>query len=503
MKLIVGKNDLATTHPELAREADGWDPKSVSSGSEKKFQWVCDTGHIWKSSVNSRALGSNCPFCTNNQVLKGYNDLATTHPEIAKEAHGWDPATFIAGTGKKLEWKCNKGHLFSTTGSHRTRGQGCPYCSNKKVLKGFNDLETINPEIAKEAHGWDPATVTVGSGKNRSWKCKIGHVWKTSINARNRGTGCPYCTNTKVLKNFNDLKTINPELAKEAHGWDPAKVVAGTNKKLEWKCSFGHIWEAAPSTRLKGFGCSVCANQKVLSGFNDLKTSNPEIAKEAHGWDPTKVIAGTNKKLEWKCSFGHIWEVAPNIRVSQNQNCPYCSNHQVLKGFNDLATTHPELAKEAHGWDPTKVIAGTNKKLEWKCSFGHIWRTTGGHRTGGKGCPSCAQSGFDPNNDAYLYFLIQPIWEVYQIGITNEPKDRLKKHKRNDFELLELRGPMDGHTAQELERAILGFLKAKKANLSPEHIAGKFDGYTESWTMDSYKVNNLKELIDKASEAGF
>jgi len=29
------------------------------------------------------------------------------------------------------------------------------------------------------------------------------------------------------------------------------------------------------------------------------------------------------------------------------------------------------------------------------------------------------------------------------------------------------------------------------------------DGYTESWTIDSYKVNNLKELIDQASEAGF
>jgi hypothetical protein len=34
-------------------------------------------------------------------------------------------------------------------------------------------------------------------------------------------------------------------------------------------------------------------------------------------------------------------------------------------------------------------------------------------------------------------------------------------------------------------------------------VVGKFDGYTESWTIDSYKVNNLKELIDKASEAGF
>jgi hypothetical protein len=98
---------------------------------------------------------------------------------------------------------------------------------------------------------------------------------------------------------------------------------------------------------------------------------------------------------------------------------------------------------------------------------------------------------------------MHPKWEMYQIGITNHPENRLKSHKRNGFELLQLRGPIDGQTAQELETAMLRFLKSQKADLSPAHIAGKFDGYSESWTIDSYKVNNLKELIDKASEAGF
>ena len=62
---------------------------------------------------------------------------------------------------------------------------------------------------------------------------------------------------------------------------------------------------------------------------------------------------------------------------------------------------------------------------------------------------------------------------------------------------------MDGHTAREIETLILRFLKLQNAELSPEHIAGKFDGYSESWTIDSYQVNNLKDLIDRASEAGF
>jgi predicted GIY-YIG superfamily endonuclease len=175
----------------------------------------------------------------------------------------------------------------------------------------------------------------------------------------------------------------------------------------------------------------------------------------------------------------------------------------LVVGYNDLATTHPELAKQADGWDPKKVIAGTAKKLSWKCSEGHKWETPGSVRTNGSNCPSCAKYGFNPNQNAFVYFLIQPIWELYQIGITNNFKERFQRHKKNGFELLELRGPMDGQTALELEASLLKYLKNQEAELSPEHVVGKFDGYTESWTIDSYKVNNLKELIDKASEAGF
>ena len=234
-----------------------------------------------------------------------------------------------------------------------------------------------------------------------------------------------------------------------------------------------------------------------------LAETHPELAKEAYGWDPTSVTYGFGESLEWKCVRGHLWKQTPNSRSSQKSGCPFCSNQKVLKGFNDLTTTNPELAKEAYGWDPKTIIAGSGKKLAWICSDGHIWKAKVNSRNLGSDCPSCAVTGFDPNKSGYLYFLIQPKWEIYQIGITNVPEERLARHKRNSFELLELRGPMDGHTAQELETAILRYLKNKKADLSPDHVAGKFDGYSESWTIDSFQINSLKELIDKASEAGY
>jgi Zn finger protein HypA/HybF involved in hydrogenase expression/predicted GIY-YIG superfamily endonuclease len=499
MKLIVGKNDLATTHPELGKEADGWDPKTVTAGTNKKLQWKCKKGHSWIAPGSRRTIGSGCPVCENRQVLVGYNDLATTHPELAKQADGWDPKKVIAGTGKKLNWKCSEKHKWEASGNTRVKGIGCPVCSNQKLLVGYNDLATTHPELAKQADGWDPKKVIAGTHKKLQWRCKKNHIWSAPGSGRKAGDGCPVCDNKQVLVGYNDLATTHPEFAKEADGWDPKKIITGSHKRLNWKCKSGHTWVATAHSRQN---CPVCSNQKLLVGYNDLATTHPELAKQADGWNPEKVIAGTHKKLRRKCTQGHVWTATGSGR-SRGIGCPVCSNQKLLVGYNDLATTHPELAKQADGWDPKKVIAGTQKKLRWKCSEGHKWETAGSVRTSGSNCPSCATSGFNPNQNAFVYFLIQPIWELYQIGITNDFKERFKRHKKNGFELLELRGPMDGQTAQELETAILRFLKSQKADLSPEQVAGKFDGFTESWTIDSYKVNNLKELIDKTSEAGF
>ena len=59
-----GVNDLATLHPEVAAEADDWDPANVLSGTHKKMSWKCSKGHEWKAPVNNRAgvSKSGCPL---------------------------------------------------------------------------------------------------------------------------------------------------------------------------------------------------------------------------------------------------------------------------------------------------------------------------------------------------------------------------------------------------------------------------------------------------------
>ena len=166
-----------------------------------------------------------------------------------------------------------------------------------------------------------------------------------------------------------------------------------------------------------------------------------------------------------------------------------------------MATSHPLVAIQADGWNPNSVTRGANQKKKWKCELGHRWIATVGNRTvRGQGCPTCAESGFDPNESGFIYFIEHQNWEMFQIGITNNPDKRLGQHQKLGWELLELRGPMDGHLTQQWETAILRMLKAKGADLSNAKIAGKFDGYSEAWSKSTFEAKSIKALMRLTEE---
>jgi hypothetical protein len=500
------KLPLSKTNPKLAKEAFGWDPKTIYAGSSNIVDWKCPKGHIWQCTPSSRiSQNVNCSICSGRQLLTGFNDFETLYPHLAKEAYGWDPKKENIWY-RKVEWKCSKGHIYPSLISNRIRRDGgCPVCAGKKIIVGYNDLKSLYPDIAVEANGWDPEKVTAGSSKMQSWKCKLGHIWKTDPKHRTRrGDGCPTCSGLIVLRGFNDLQSLNKKIASEADGWDPSTVTLNSGKSMAWKCKLGHRWKVrvADRTYQTGSGCPTCSGQTTLAGFNDLVTTHPDIAKEAFGWDPSEFTAGSSVQKLWKCSLGHTWKSIINSRTLQKTKCLVCGNRQLLIGFNDLATVYPLLAKQAYKWNASKILVGSSVEKWWKCEFGHKWKTKIITRTFYKsGCPTCAPGGgFDPNDPGFLYLLEHPHWNMFQIGITNSPDDRLKDHRKLGWELLEIRGPMDGHLTPQWETAILRMLKAKGADLSNKEIAGKFDGYSEAWSKAIFPVKSIKELMRLTEE---
>ena len=130
----------------------------VSYGTTKKYWWKCKEGHLWEASVSNRTKGSGCPFCSGYYPLRGKTDFETLYPNLAKE---WDylkndthPWEHTGRSTDKVWWLCDKGHSYQASIGNRTKknekGTACPFCSNQKVLAGFNDFASFHPELLSE-----------------------------------------------------------------------------------------------------------------------------------------------------------------------------------------------------------------------------------------------------------------------------------------------------------------------------------------------------------------
>ena len=309
-------------------------------------------------------------------------------PELLKqwdyeknEEIGLAPDFIKLGSNKEVFWKCEFGHSYQLSPYKRVHDkQGCYYCSNRRLMVGFNDLKTKSPEDAAD---WDyndnpdkPEDYTIASMHVANWKCKVcGHKWSSKIRdkVRARLSGCKECSKRKrgELKHKQALEKsggiTDPLLLKE---WDyeknnkgPDQYTPSSNEKVYWKCSkCGYPYDARIGNRTHlGRGCPACANQIVWPGHNDLATTHPQIAKE---WHPTKngdlkpeqFTYGSGKKVWWLCPEGHTYPATILHRcVGDGTNCPACNSgrqtsfaeqavyYYVKKVFPDAISRYKEI----------------------------------------------------------------------------------------------------------------------------------------------------------------
>lgn len=223
---------------------------------------------------------------------------------------GFNPNEITSHSGKKVWWVCANGHSFDATVANRSNGKGCPICAGRKVLVGYNDLETwciknnrldLIKEFDKEKNSFSMKEITKGCKKEVWWLCPNGHSYSTTLHHRIKmNTGCGACSHKVFLSGHNDLQSTNPEIAKEfdveKNGITPDQVMAGSNNKKYWFiCPKGHSYSATLLNRKKGRNCPICA-------------------KELHVSFPEKAIFFYLKKY--------------NFEVKENYRAPYLKNKE-------------------------------------------------------------------------------------------------------------------------------------------------------------------------------
>lgn len=482
---ITGINDLETQFPKLAQE---WDyeknkilPSQVKPKSSISVWWKCQKGHSWNAVISARTRGNGCPFCSGREVTAGENDLLSQCPWLVDE---WDyeknlisPAEVAKSSSKRVYWKCKTcGSSWSDTISHRYSGRNCPKCFGEKhtsfpeqailfymqksamaygqyKLDNLYEIDIYLPEYKVGIEYDGMAFHSNATSKEREQrkndylskknirlirikevKTKIFEIheniifYKPDVNYNNLPRIIENLYEKIFQKRIDFLMDIQqdrtliyqnyiyrykdesfgakfPQIAKE---WHPTKngdltpnhFTYGTQKSIFWLCPLGHTYSATIAHRTDGTGCPYCAGKKVWSGFNDLASQHPDLAKEWHPKNkiqPTEITVNSHKKVWWVCPSGHEYLADPHHRI-QGTGCSVCAGKKLVIGFNDFASQRKELLLEWHPTKnlpllPTEVSKSSGKKIWWICKkCQNEWIACINKRVMGRGCPKCAKN---------------------------------------------------------------------------------------------------------------
>ena len=341
--------------------------------SRVKVWWRCEKGHEWRAALDSRVYAKRgCPFCTRQIVIPGETDMDTVAPQMAKLWHPMlndelTPSDISPGSRKQVWWQCDRGHSWRAPPYSIKAGSSCPYCFGRYPIPGETDLATTHPHLLKvwsARNTLSPTEVTTGSHKRVWWVCEKGHEWEAQIDTITvLGCGCPYCAGKRAIPGETDLATLRPDLMEEwdneKNTLDPREITVGSHDKAWWKCKLGHKWQAAvfSRTRENSAGCPYCTGRLVLSGFNDLATLKPKLAEQWYQplngeLKPEQVTLGSNKKVWWQCSEGHVWHAFIYARAKRNgTGCPVCAGTVKRRRSTVMEVAKPQkkvLTKKSH-----------------------------------------------------------------------------------------------------------------------------------------------------------
>lgn len=205
------------------------------------------------------------------------------------------------------------------------------------------------------------------------------------------------------------------------------KVLAGSNKKVYWKCSTcGYEWEARIENRTKlNRGCPSCAgciletNNLYLWCMKNGERGQRILVEYSlkNKLLPEEIAPMSGKKVYWECSIcGYEWKAVVSSRTKLASDCPSCAGRETETNNLYLWCMENEeqgqrlLSEYSSKNELTyeEIAPMYNGKVWWKCSTcGYEWEAVVANRTScGCGCPNCNKTSTS-YGEQILYYILQ------------------------------------------------------------------------------------------------
>ena len=278
------------------------------------------------------------------------------------------------------------------------------------------------------------------------------------------------------------------EKARVAHGdryGYERTVYVGSQKKVTITCLDHGDFQQTPSHHLIGQGCTKCAGLCRPTTEEFIEKARA-VHGGAYSYDRA-VYVNTRSKVVITCPVHGDFEQYPSDHTSGN-GCARCGGTGRL-----TAEEFIEKARAVHGSRygyERAVYARAVDKVTITCPVhGDFGQIPNSHLSG-HGCPKCTTGGFNPDKQAYLYFLLDTeTHSRVKIGISNVPDTRLRDLKNRTPFTLERIDLFETPPTATLQLESFCHSQLESANLTG------FDGATEWFKFDGGKLEALREFI--------
>lgn len=365
-------------------------------------------------------------------------------------------------------------------------GRGCRTCGHAATGRAKRVSEERAFGLMRAA-GAEPLEPYPGN-KDRAWRClctTCGNVVAPTYGNVRRGQGpCAFCAGNLPLSADAAASIVM------TGGFEPVEPYPGSASH-PWRCrcrACGRLSSPSTSTVKSGTRCRYCAGNTV----DPLDAARFMRERGVQSLEPYPGSA-----IPWRCRClecgSEITPTFANVRKGQGA-CTPCSYRRAR-----VHETIAEAVMRGGGVEPLEPYPGG--AIKWRCrclTCGRIVRPRYNNvRAGQGGCWYCRAPGIGPGDPAIVYFLVHPAYRAVKIGIAAAHRQRIARHERHGWRVLNEWHRVDGATAAAAETAVLrawrkvGVPDAVPASDMPQ------GGHTETAPLDLVDIAQVRLLVEQ------
>lgn len=201
--------------------------RGAFTGTKELIECFCNIHNIvWYPKAEDLWRGIGCKRCgAEKTAAKRRITSDSISNKLKQDGRGIIMIGKCTGMGGKTEFQCRLGHIWKARPIDILDGRGCPYCDNKRVWIGFNDLWSTRPDIARMLRDpEDGYKHTYGSNKKLEFICPIcsSIITKSAKTICRNGLVCQLCSDGISYPNkFGRLLLAQLSVENVKYEWSP------------------------------------------------------------------------------------------------------------------------------------------------------------------------------------------------------------------------------------------------------------------------------------------